>query len=81
MGSAEVKANGADGSVVLASGWLVMVTVGGVVSIVQDQVAGVETLPARSVALTAKLCAPSARLVRSTGEVQADQVPPSVWHW
>jgi hypothetical protein len=52
-----------DGLLVSAGGVLVSVTVGAVVSTVQDQVAGLEGLPAWSVAWTAKVCPPGVRLL------------------
>ncbi len=60
VASVASKVNVAVWSVVVVSGPEVMVTVGGVVSTVQVRVAGVLVLPAGSVAVTVKVCAPSA---------------------
>ena len=53
---------------------------GGVVSTVQLAVAAEPVLPAASVALTARLCGPSARPLSATGEEQAEYSPPSTEH-
>ncbi len=58
--SGEVKVRCASGLLVGSEGPEVMVTVGAVVSTVQVRVAGVLVLPAGSVAVTVKVCAPSA---------------------
>ena len=59
---------------------------GGVVSTgavtVHDAVAGVASmLPARSIARTSKLCAPTARPLYDAGEEHVAQAPPSMRHW
>jgi hypothetical protein len=64
--------------VVTASGADSIAVSGACRSIVHACVAGLEsTLPAASVARTRNVCAPAARPVRSTGEVQAENGAPS----
>jgi hypothetical protein len=45
------------------------------------RVGGSSTLPARSIARTAKVCSPTARPVYATGEVQGPKAAPSSEHW
>ena len=59
-----------------------MVVFGGVVSTVQERVAGVgSTLPAGSMALTPNVCDASLRLEYERGDVQAEYEAPSRLHW
>jgi hypothetical protein len=66
---------------VVPLGPAVIDAVGAVVSIVQVRLAVVLVLPAASVALTWKVCEPSARPLCALGLVQAEKVPLSSAHW
>jgi hypothetical protein len=60
-------------AVVGLEGAVLMVVLGGVVSMAQECVAGVgSTLPAESIALTPNVCEPSARPEYARGDVQAE---------
>lgn len=64
------------------AGAVSMVVLGGVVSTIQERVAGVvSTLPAVSMALTPNVCEPSLRLEYAHGDVQAEYRAPSRLHW
>ena len=68
-------------SVVVAVGPAVIVVSGGVVSTVNDRLAGVgSVLPAASVARTSKVCAPSASTAVVNGVLHEPQAPPSTRH-
>ena len=81
-----VKLSEADVAVVEPGGAEVIEVSGGVVSTgavtVHDAVAGVASmLPARSMARTSKLCAPTASPLYEAGEEHVAQLPPSRRHW
>ncbi len=65
----------------VADGPLVIVGIGGtVVSTVQFRVAAAEVFSSASLARTSKECAPSARAVKSTGDVQTAKAAASSRH-
>ena len=78
--SVAVKSNSTFTELSTVGGFLVIVVSGGVRSTVHDAVAGVRsTLPARSVAATENVCAPSATGI-SNGDVHGCAVAPSIAH-
>lgn len=80
--SLEVNANEASLLVTVPRGPLVMDVVGGVVSTVKLELAGVASqFPAASHARTWKVCAPSARDEIAAGEEHGAYAPLSIAHW
>jgi hypothetical protein len=77
--SALVNVKDAD-ELLLVTGPEVIVTVGGTASIVQLYVSVSLVLPARSVALTLKECAPSSKLLYACGETHAEKSASSSAH-